>query len=207
MKKGFGGETVSLPVPAPGSLKTMSSETRQNSLLKAIKDCQSRLKGFIAKRAPFSEVDDIFQEIVVNLFRADSLSGPIEAAASWLFRAARNEIIDRRRKSREELILDGVAEESWLESEEISEVMLAAPDSAEDQYLRSLFWERFHEALDGLPEAQREVFVQTELNGKSYNQLSEELQVPVNTLLSRKHKAVLSLRLSLAELYELIVGP
>ncbi|MDR1110094.1 MAG: sigma-70 family RNA polymerase sigma factor [Deltaproteobacteria bacterium] len=176
-----------------------------NKFLAAIESCQGRLKAFIAKRVPFSEVDDVFQEIVHNLIRADSLNGPIDLVAAWLFRAARNEIVDRYRKKREVLLLDDPDVRLPDEFSEISQVMLSAPLDPEEAYLRSLFWQELEEALGGLPKEQREAFVRTEFMGASFKELSAETGIPVNTLLSRKHKAVLALRERLLELYELIV--
>ncbi len=76
------------------------------------------------------------------------------------------------------------------------------PETPEDEYLKALLWEELEEALAELPLAQREVFEKTELLGYSYNELSEESGVSVQALLSRKHKAVLSLRTRLRSLYD-----
>jgi RNA polymerase sigma factor (sigma-70 family) len=62
--------------------------------------------------------------------------------------------------------------------------------------------EALEEALEELPEAQREVFVVHELMGKSFKELSEETGASVNTLLSRKRYAVLYLRERLQEIEE-----
>jgi len=58
------------------------------------------------------------------------------------------------------------------------------------------------EALAEIPAVQREVLVEHEINGRSFNELSEKLGVPVNTLLSRKRYAVLHLREKLIEYYK-----
>jgi len=57
------------------------------------------------------------------------------------------------------------------------------------------------EALDELPPDQREVFVAHEIEGRSFKELAVESGVSVNTLLSRKHYAVLHLRERLREIY------
>jgi len=76
------------------------------------------------------------------------------------------------------------------------------PQTPEDEYLKTLLWEELEEALAELPDAQREVFEKTELLGYSYNELAEESGSSVQTLLSRKHKAVLFLRTRLRNLYD-----
>jgi RNA polymerase sigma factor (sigma-70 family) len=58
------------------------------------------------------------------------------------------------------------------------------------------------DALEELPQAQREVFVAHELMGQSFKEMSAETGLSVNTLLSRKHYAVTHLRQRLQLIYE-----
>ena len=69
-------------------------------------------------------------------------------------------------------------------------------------YARSLLWTELADALDDLPDEQRDVFVMHELEGKSFKEIAEITGEPVNTLLSRKRYAVLFLREVLQELYD-----
>ena len=62
--------------------------------------------------------------------------------------------------------------------------------------------EALEAALDDLPKAQREVFLAHELEGQSFKELAETTGVGLNTLLSRKHYAVLYLRGRLQAIYE-----
>ena len=71
---------------------------------------------------------------------------------------------------------------------------------------RSLVWTELAEALDELPEEQKQVFVMHELEGKSFKEIAEITGEPVNTLLSRKRYAVLYLREQLKELYDEFEG-
>jgi RNA polymerase sigma factor (sigma-70 family) len=57
-------------------------------------------------------------------------------------------------------------------------------------------------ALDELPDEQRDVFIAHEIEGRSFKELSAETGVSVNTLLSRKHYAVLHLRRRLQAIYD-----
>jgi RNA polymerase sigma factor (sigma-70 family) len=81
--------------------------------------------------------------------------------------------------------------------------MLPSPEAGPDAvYARNLLFDLLEEALDELPENQREVFVAHELLGRSFKELAEETGVSKNTLLSRKRYAVLHLRQRLNEMYE-----
>jgi RNA polymerase sigma factor (sigma-70 family) len=69
-------------------------------------------------------------------------------------------------------------------------------------YARSLVWTELADALDDLPDEQRDVFVMHELEGKSFKEIAELTGEPVNTLLSRKRYAILYLREALQDLYD-----
>ncbi|MDR3203934.1 MAG: RNA polymerase sigma factor [Deltaproteobacteria bacterium] len=181
----------------------MSEIVAVKTLGEKIREVQDRVKSFIAKRVPWTEVEDIFQEVVFNLIRTEKMLGPIILPEAWLFRAAKNEIIDFYRKRGHFLLLD-FDDLEHSEIDEITEIMLEKPSDGSQTWLKNLFWEELESALQELPEPQREVFEKTELEGKSYKELSQELGVNVNTLISRKHKAILKLRESLIELYKII---
>ena len=171
-------------------------------LVPVIRSSQARLRAFIRSRVPVREdAEDILQEIIYRLLAADASGHPADQAAAWLFRAARNEIIDRARRKREEPLpaRDG---DSDPEMEEIAEVLFAGAATPEEEYLSGLFWRELRDALAELPAPQREAFEQTELRGRSFKELAAETGLPVNTLISRKHKAVLHLRSRLRNLYD-----
>ena len=73
------------------------------------------------------------------------------------------------------------------------------------EYLRSLVWTELEKALAELPSEQREVYELTELDGIPVKEISKTTGIPVNTLLSRKHYAVLHLRKRMRVLYEEII--
>ena len=170
-----------------------------------LETCQRRVRAFIRKHLPARhEVDDVMQEVLYQYVRVNSLMRPVEQTVAWMITVARNEIIDLSRKKTE---LPEEAGDEKFPGGDLAEIMLGRARSAEDEYLAALFWEELEDALAELPETQREAFEKTELQGHSFKRLSEMTGVPVNTLLSRKHKAVLHLRLRLKELYEEIMNP
>ncbi|MDL2285676.1 sigma-70 family RNA polymerase sigma factor [Desulfovibrio sp. OttesenSCG-928-F07] len=179
-------------------------ESKNNGLGAVIAACQNRLRAFVRKRLPKSaDVDDIVQEVLYQYVRVNSLLQPVEQASAWMMKVAKNEIIDLSRKKTEMQLPEYAADEAeWLPDDTLADIMLGQPESPEDEYLASLFWLELEEALLELPPAQREAFEMTELKGYSFKQLSEESGVPVNTLISRKHTAVLHLRERLQVLYE-----
>lgn len=166
-----------------------------------------QLLAFIARRAPADEAEDILQEVFLRFVQADAAS-PIEQVAAWLFRTARNRIIDRLRKRREETLpaaRQAPDDDTGLVSE-ITALLTDDRESPEMEYLRKLVWEELEKALDELPEAQRDIFWLTEIEGFSFRELAEDTGISVNTLLARKHYAVRHLRKRLADIYEALLG-
>lgn len=156
--------------------------------------CQERLRAFIRKRVfPREDAEDVLQEVLYQFVRVNMLVQPVEQAAAWLFRVARNEITDRSRKKRE-VPLSATQDDGWPEGDEIAEALFAESRTPEDEYLSELVWCELESALEELPEEQREAYVKTEFQGYSFKELAEETGVNLNTLLSRKRAATLHLR-------------
>jgi RNA polymerase sigma factor (sigma-70 family) len=185
--------------------KIMSNKKKQDvgSLVTAYKP---RLKAFINKRVSNKEdAEDILQDVFYQLAKVDTAMNPIEQVAAWLYRVTRNMIINKQIKKHEEELPSYQNDDDVLK--DISEMLFSehtAP-SPETEYLRSLMWVELENALSELPQEQREVFEKNELDGLSFKEISKETGVSVNTLLSRKHYAILHLRKRLSELYEEII--
>jgi RNA polymerase sigma factor (sigma-70 family) len=165
---------------------------------------EPRLRNFIRRRvADSGEAEDILQDVFYELVEAYRMMKPIEQVTAWLFRVARNRIIDLfRKKSRE-----GLRTERELFSEDGEprslEELLPSPDAGPDAALaRAVLVEALEDALAELPPEQREVFLRHEVMGDSFKALSAEYGIGVNTLLSRKRYAVMHLRKRLREIYE-----
>jgi len=172
-----------------------------------------RLFQFIRKRvADPGEAEDILQDVFSELIEAYRLMQPIEQVGAWLYRVARNRIIDRFRKQRlgaGRQLRTGTSETDSIQTDSIQEDslqledLLPSPDAGpEAAYARSLLFEELDAALDDLPDEQRSVFIAHELEGRSFKEIAEETGVSVNTLLSRKHYAILYLRRRLKAIYE-----
>ena len=184
-------------------MSTVSAE-RDQRLSEAIEREQPRLRNFIRKRvADAGDAEDILQEIFYELVEAYRLMKPVEQVGAWLFRVARNRITDLFRKRNREgsrIYLAAGEENGELI---ILEDLLPSPDAGpEAAYVRSVLVEELDAALDELPEEQREIFIAHELEERSFKELASAMGLSVNTLLSRKHYAVLHLRERLQDIYD-----
>lgn len=193
---------TSLPLSAPYE-KTLLMAEQNRRLIETIARESGRLGSFIRQRvADPGEAEDILQDVYFELVEAWRLPEPIEQVGAWLFRVARNRIVDRFRKRREESLPSDVLDSSddevlWLEN-----AMPADDGGPEAAYLRRLWLETIADALDEMPAGPREVFIAHELDGRSFNEMAAESGTPLNTLLGWKRQAVLLLRDRLRPLYD-----
>jgi RNA polymerase sigma factor (sigma-70 family) len=165
---------------------------------------RSRLGHFIRRRVPDpDEAEDLLQDVFEELVQAYRLPEPIEKAGAWLFRVARNRIIDRFRKigrrsqDKVDAGLDDSAEEYRLD------LQLPSADQGPDAlYARSIALEALQHALEELTPNQREVFIEHELEGGNFREMAVRSGTPINTLLARKRTAVQLLRARLRAIYD-----
>lgn len=199
------------------SYQTNSTPSDEKSQNEAIRDTvrreRSRLSRFIRSRLPDPDVaDDVLQDVFYELTEAYRLAKPIERAASWLFAVARNKINDwYRSKNRSGGPVISLNEpipfnQSDTDGSLLNEWLAVAAGTPESDLFRETVFEAIDTALSELPAEQRDVFVRHEIEGQSFNDMVAELNVPLNTLLSRKRYAVLFLRKRLRDLYEEITN-
>jgi RNA polymerase sigma factor (sigma-70 family) len=183
------------------SLEQITAEQNQ-WIAQAMEKEEPRLRNYIRKHVVDLEAaEDILQEVFCELVEAYRLVKPIEQVSGWLFRVAKNRMIDRFRGRK----LESLSQPKYGDDDvAVSlEDLLPSPDSGpEGAYARSVLLEEIEEALQEMPAEQRWVFIAHEWEGYSFKELSAESGVSVNTLLSRKRYAVLHLRRRLQSIYE-----
>lgn len=175
--------------------------TARLPIVQTIKKYSKQLFGFIRQRVSSDEdAEDILQDVWYQLSRQPEVEA-IEQVGSWLYRVARNRIVDTYRKQRPETLEDYGYED---EDGEIvfKDLLLADDGTPESDYLRELFWQQLMEALDELPENQRQVFVWNELEDETFQEIADRTGENIKTLISRKRYAVQHLRKRLAGLYQ-----
>ncbi|MBX2965923.1 MAG: RNA polymerase sigma factor [Cyclobacteriaceae bacterium] len=171
---------------------------------------RGRLLGFIRNRvATLEEAEDILQDVFYQFVAGFNTIESIDRVTSWLFSVARNKIIDRYRK--ESARPKQVHFTATINGDEdapltLQEILPDLDNSPEDLLLREALWEAITEALEELPVEQREIFIQNEIEERSFREIAEETGVSINTLLSRKRYAILALRKRLQLLYNDLIN-
>ena len=176
---------------------TMALADKRN-ISDIISTYSKRLMGFIRRRVSNpADAEDILQDVFYQLIGSTQ---PIEQLSGWLFTVTRNKIKDRQRKQRPDLLEDvyaGAGEDDFIGW---AELFFDEYDTPENEYLRSIFWQELDNALNELPEEQRQVFVLHEMEDMPFKEIAGLTGETVNTLISRKRYAVLHLRTRLSVL-------
>lgn len=166
---------------------------------------KDRLLSFIRNRvSSVEEAEDILQDVFYQFVVGFESIESIDRVTSWLFSVARNKIIDRYRRDASRPQRTDLAFAAGMDDDAPITLQDILPDlgnTPEDSLFRDLIWDTIMVALDELPMEQREIFIQNELEERSFREISELSGVSINTLLSRKRYAILALRKRLQGLY------
>jgi RNA polymerase sigma factor (sigma-70 family) len=177
---------------------------QERRINEAIQQERPRLRNFIRRRvADEGDAEDILQDVFYELVQAYRMMKPIEQVGAWLYRVARNRIIDLFRRARpQQSLADPVVNEDGG-ADITLEDLLPSPDAGpEAAFARGVLVDELAAAIEELPPEQRLVFVAHEIEGRSFKELAEETGASVNTLLSRKRYAVMHLRKRLQSIHE-----
>lgn len=177
------------------------SEQKRFSISATVQEFGKKLFGFIRGRVQSNEdAEDILQEVwyqFSNLTAIDDL----ENVSAWLYRVARNKVTDKYRKQTTER-LENYSYHNDEEGIGFRELLLL--DDSQDPELEQFkehFWNELFEALDELPEKQREVFVLNELEDLTLQEIADRTGESIKTIISRKRYAMTYLRKRLNDLY------
>lgn len=180
-------------------------EIKQNTFLRE----KDKLLGFIRNRVSSSEeAEDILQDVFYQFVAGFETIESLDRVTSWLYSVARNKIIDRYRrdaarpKKTDFEFVAGSEDDATLTLQDILPDLDNTPEST---LLREAIWDEITDALEELPADQREIFIQNEIEERSFREIAEETGVSINTLLSRKRYAILALRKRLQSFYDDII--
>ena len=181
------------------------ASSQEAHIEEVFKNQRGGLLGFIRKRVSrLEDAEDILQDVFFQFVSAYDSIESIDKVSSWLFAVARNKITDKYRKKKpdawSDLGFQGKNEDSEMLM--LEDILPDFKNTPEDVYARNVIWEAIEVALAEMPQEQRQVMLLHEFEDKSFKEISEITGVSVNTLLSRKRYAILSLRKKLQELYD-----
>jgi RNA polymerase sigma-70 factor (ECF subfamily) len=128
----------------------------------------------------YAEAEDLVQDTLIRAYRGiDGFDGQYPRA--WLLTILRNTHINRNRRRRPELMRDPDAAVDRMAS--------AASDERTDALVDEEMDVEIIRALDSLDEPFRRVVELVDINGLTYAEAAEVMDVPVGTVMSRLHRA------------------
>jgi RNA polymerase sigma factor (sigma-70 family) len=141
--------------------------------------------------------EDIVQDVALNLFSRVDILMPIETLSAYVYQSLRNRVIDYLRRRRDIVSLDESRDEDGGPSlvQQLSDTL----SDVEQEVSRAELRKSLVKAIGHLPGEQKAVVIETELNGRSFRDLSLEWGIPIGTLLARKSRALAKIRESLWE--------
>jgi RNA polymerase sigma factor (sigma-70 family) len=180
----------------------MSSETQRSDIAEFFRREQHKLVNYVRQLiddAADRDGEDIVQDVALNLFSKADVTVPIAHLAAYVYQALRNRVVDLLRKGQE----SPVALETRLSAnsrlslaEVLDDTRYNAARDMEQQEIR----QRLFEAIEALRPEQKAVIIETEFEGRSFNELAEQWGIPLGTLLARKSRGLKHLRAALADL-------
>jgi RNA polymerase sigma-70 factor (ECF subfamily) len=149
-----------------------------------------------------AEAEDLVQETYLKAYRAyDSFREGTNLKA-WLYRILTNSYINRYRRQMRRPVETGLDDfEDLYLYHRISDMSKVA-QSAEDEVLDMFVDEQVKDALESLPEHFRLPVLLADVEGFSYKEIAEIMDVPIGTVMSRLHRGRKALQKALWEYAE-----
>ena len=177
------------------------SDERHFSITETVQQFGKRLFGFVrGKVKTTEEAEDILQDVWYQFSRLSNLD-ELENVSAWLYRVAQNRVTDNYRKKKTDNLEDYTYEndENEISFKEI--LLLDENASPELAMFKEEFWNELMQALDELPENQKEVFLLNEIEDFTLQEIADQKGENLKTIISRKGYAVKHLRKRLQHLY------
>ncbi|TDQ28638.1 RNA polymerase sigma factor [Tenacibaculum caenipelagi] len=163
----------------------MNQETENKKKLKAFFDKEyGALKSYVGtkiKQSIHQDAEDIIQEVALKLFSGVNGHSPINNVAGFVYRSLKNKIIDNLRKKKHE-----ASDIDEIKLNELAEVLYGTPDNAYSEAMKK----ELELKIMNLKPVYKEIIIAIDFEGYTYNELSEELEIPIGTLMSRRHRAL-----------------
>jgi len=155
----------------------------------------ANLLGYVRRSLPRVDeitAEDVVQDVALNFFSRADFDSPVQNLLAYLYRSLKNRMIDLARK-RKDVVLSAYEDEAEG-GNLLLRTLYSEPSDPEEALRREKDMELLFRSFNRLRPDEQEIIEATEMEGYSFRELSERWDLPVGTLLSRKHRALNRLR-------------
>ncbi len=130
------------------------------------------------------EAEDIIQDVALKLFAGADRYSPINNVAGFVYYAIKNKIIDvMRSNNKSELPTEN---ENELKLIEFAELLYGSSDNSYPEQMKI----DLKHAILNLKPNYRDIIIAIDFEGYTYKEISYETDIPIGTLMSRRHRAI-----------------
>ena len=169
----------------------MEKELQKKSLDQLFRNEYQKLVNFVRKnlddRYYESTPEDIIQDVALGLISKLDLDAQIGNLTGYVYRSVKNRIIDYRKKKQRNISIERFTDRK-NENYFVNTLADETPD--EEKEYTGIKPELLQQAISELRPDEQAIIIATEFEKHTYEELSEEWEVPLGTLLSRKHRAL-----------------
>ena len=177
----------------------MTSDREQEKQLKSFfSEEYHNLKSYVRSKIE-SDIDrdpeDIIQDVALKILSRKEIL-PINNIAGFFYHSIKNKVIDLMRKKETYMHAKDDFEHQFSD---FVELFYGATDNEYSEKLKN----ELKKAIYELKPAYRDIILAVEIEGYSYQEISDETGIPIGTLLSRRHRAISQLHQKLESKREL----
>lgn len=159
-----------------------------------IKSEYQRMVGFVRSRLSDSQhrdAEDVVQDVLTSVVDKLNVAAPLEDLTAYLYRGLRNRIVDIFRRRKNTVSLDAPIEGS---EETLKDLLTDLTHNPEQQFSAKEAASELYRAMGKLHSDERAIVLAIEFDGATFAECSEEWGDSINTLLSRKARAMKKLK-------------
>jgi RNA polymerase sigma-70 factor (ECF subfamily) len=134
------------------------------------------------------DAEDLVQETYLKAYRYYDKFEEGTNFKAWLFKIMKNTFINNSRKRQQAPALSDFADIEESFESQVSEDVARQIKNPEEEFLENVLDEDVQRALDKLPPDYRMVVILADLEGFSYKEIADILEVPVGTVMSRLYR-------------------
>ena len=142
------------------------------------------------------DAEDVVHDVLVKMLERTDSTVPLENLGGYIYRSLRNRVIDYVRTRKTTLSLD---QESEGESAKLIDLLYDLRPNALEVLQTEEGKTTLFEALEELNEIEKEVIIAHEFEGIPFKELAQMWDIPQNTLLSHKSRAMKKLKRHFAD--------